>query len=198
MEKELNKYIKDKHTQEECSGFIDGYNAANKSGNTFLNKFNVLICIMNLVLLIFLVYQKNELDKKRHDFENNQTIDKDEKIDVNVRTIEGASIDINLDVLYKNVELKDPTLQNSYKNFIVYTIHTTASKYTKKEILDKNSPFIETLSNTLEKNKKEFTILSIQIKNPIQEDTFAERANKALTESMKQQVIQNLNNPKTN
>lgn len=29
-EKALNAYIKDKHTQEECIGFIDGYDAATK------------------------------------------------------------------------------------------------------------------------------------------------------------------------
>ena len=28
LEKSLNEYIKEKHTQEECSGFIDGYNKA--------------------------------------------------------------------------------------------------------------------------------------------------------------------------
>jgi len=28
LEIQLNAYIKDKHTQEECTGFIDGYNSA--------------------------------------------------------------------------------------------------------------------------------------------------------------------------
>ena len=31
MEKALDKYIKEKHTQEECSGFIDGWKAAMES-----------------------------------------------------------------------------------------------------------------------------------------------------------------------
>jgi hypothetical protein len=28
LETQLNAYIKDKHTQEECTGFIDGYKSA--------------------------------------------------------------------------------------------------------------------------------------------------------------------------
>lgn len=32
LQKQLNLYIKEKHTQEECIGFIDGYNKAKEEG----------------------------------------------------------------------------------------------------------------------------------------------------------------------
>lgn len=37
MEKQLDKYIKEKHTQEECVGFIDGFAAAMESVRPTIN-----------------------------------------------------------------------------------------------------------------------------------------------------------------
>ena len=45
LELALDKYVKDKHTQEECIGFIDGFNVRN---NDLVNICNKLVNIYNL------------------------------------------------------------------------------------------------------------------------------------------------------
>lgn len=42
LEKQLNAYIKDKRTQEECVGFVDGYNSAKEY---YRNKIYLAGCI---------------------------------------------------------------------------------------------------------------------------------------------------------
>lgn len=59
MEKELYKYIKDKHTTEECAGFIDGFKAAEKcfkqgvvAGTTFGAIIGTIITIIIVFILL--------------------------------------------------------------------------------------------------------------------------------------------------
>lgn len=57
LEKDLTQYIKDMHNQDECSGYIDGYNAAQSNTNKkIINAFfigalfgGLLYCIITII-----------------------------------------------------------------------------------------------------------------------------------------------------
>jgi len=58
LEKALNKYIKEQHTQEECVGFIDGYKEGIKSNKKYLAGLGIGILLGFWIATLINLYNK--------------------------------------------------------------------------------------------------------------------------------------------